>query len=350
MVEILNAIYEEDFLGFSYGFRPGRGQHDALDALVVAIETRKVNWILDADIRSFFDTVSHDWLLCFLERRIGDRRILRLVRKWLKVGVVEDGVRTPAAMGPPQGAVISLTLANVYLHYVLDLWVQEWRGCHARGEVIVVRYADDTVMGFEHRPDAVRFLADLEKRMAEHALTLHPDKTRLIEFGRFAAANRQACGLGKPETFDFLGFTHICGRTRKGRFQVRRRSRRDRMRAKLQAVKEELGRRMHAPVAEQGQWLASVVLGYFKYHGVPNNRDALGAFRYHVIGLWRGVRRKRSDKDQTTWDRINRLAAWWLPRPRISHPWPNQRFAVTHPRWEPYAGKPHVRFCAGGAQ
>jgi RNA-directed DNA polymerase len=337
-VEILNAIYEEDFLGFSYGFRPGRGQHDALDALVVAIETRKVNWILDADIRSFFDTVSHDWLLRFLERRIGDRRILRLIRKWLKVGVLEDGVRTPAAMGTPQGAVISPTLANVYLHYVLDLWVQEWRRRHARGEVIIVRYADDTVMGFEHRTDAARFLADLEKRVAEHALALHPDKTRLIEFGRFAAANRKAHGLGKPETFDFLGFTHICGRTRTGRFQVRRRSRRDRMRAKLQAVKEELRRRMHASVAEQGQWLASVVRGYFQYHGVPNNGGALAAFRYHVIGLWRGVLRQRSDKDQTTWDRINRLAAWWLPRPCISHPWPNQRFAVTHPRWEPYAG------------
>jgi len=350
LVEILNAIYEANFLGFSYGFRPGRGQHDALDALVVAIETGKVNWILDADIRSFFDTVSHEWLLGFLERRIGDRRVLRLIRKWLKVGVLEDGVRTPAAMGTPQGAVISPMLANVYLHYVLDLWVQEWRRRHARGEVIIVRYADDTVMGFEHRTDAARFLADLEKRMAEHALRLHPDKTRLIEFGRFAAANRKARGLGKPETFDFLGFTHICGRTRTGRFQVQRRSRRDRMRAKLQAVKAELRRRMHAAVAEQGQWLASVVRGYFQYHGVPNNGDALAAFRHHVIGLWRGVLRKRSDKDQTTWDRINRLAAWWLPRPRISHPWPKQRFAVTHPRWEPYAGKPHVRFWAGGVR
>ena len=280
-----------------------------------------------------------------MERRIGDRRVLRLIRKWLKVGVLEDGVRTPAAMGTPQGAVISPTLANVYLHYVLDLWVQEWRRCHARGQVIIVRYADDTVMGFEHRTEAVRFLADLEKRVAEHALALHPDKTRLIEFGRFAAANRKGRGLGKPETFDFLGFTHLCGRTRKRRFQVRRRSRRDRMRAKLQAVKAELRRRMHASVAEQGQWLARVVLGYFQYHGVPNNGDALAAFRYHVIGLWRGVLRKRSDKDQTTWDRINRLAAWWLPRPRISHPWPNQRFAVTHPRWEPDAGDPHVRLC-----
>jgi hypothetical protein len=212
-----------------------------------------------------------------------------------------------------------------------------------------VRYADDTVMGFEHRTDAVRFLADLETRMAEYALALHPDKTRLIEFGRFAAANRKAHGLGKPETFDFLGFTHICGRTRKGRFQVRRRSRRDRMRAKLQAIKEELRRRMHAPVAEQGKWLASVVRGYFQYHGVPNNGAALAAFRHHVIDLWRGVLRRRSDKDQSTWDRINHLAAWWLPRPRICHPWPKQRFAVTHPRWEPYAGKPHVRFCAGGA-
>jgi RNA-directed DNA polymerase len=350
LVEVLNAIYEEEFLGFSYGFRPGRGQHDALDALVVAIETRKVNWILDADIRSFSDTVSHDWLLRFLEQRIGDRRVLRLIGKWLTVGVVENTVRIPATMGTPQGAVISPLLANVYLHYVLDLWVTEWRQRHARGAVVVVRYADDTVMGFEHRTEAIRFLADLETRMAEYALALHPDKTRLIEFGRFAAATRKARGLGKPEPFDFLGFTHICGRTRKGRFQVRRRSRRDRMRAKLQAIKQERRRRMHAPVAEQGKWLASVVRGYFRYHGVPNNGAALAAFRHHVIDLWRGVLRRRSDKDQSTRDRINRLAAWWLPRPRICHPWPDRRFAVTHPRGEPYAGKPHVRFCAGGVQ
>ena len=213
-------------------------------------------------------------------------------------------------MGTPQGAVISPLLANVYLHYVLDLWVREWRQRHAQGEVIVVRYADDTVIGFEHRTEAVRFLAELETRMAEYALALHPDKTRLIEFGRFAAANRKVGGLGKPETFDFLGFTHICGRTRKGRFQVRRRSRRDRMRAKLQAIKAELRPRMHAPAAEQGKWLASVVRGYFQYHGVPNNGAALAAFRHHVIDLWRGVLRQRSDKDQTTWDQINRLAQW----------------------------------------
>ncbi len=350
VVEILNAIYEEDFLGFSYGSRPGKSQHDALDALVVAIETRPVNWILDADIRSFYDTVDHDWLLRFLERRIGDRRILRLILKWLKVGVEEDGIRTPAGKGTPQGAVLSPALANVFLHYVFDLWTLEWRKHHAQGNVIVVRYVDDTVVGFEHRANADRFMADLKERMTEHALALHPDKTRLIEFGRQAASNRAVRGLGKPETFDFLGFTHICGRTRKGRFQVRRRSRRDRMRAKLQAVKEELRRRKHTPVVEQGKWLASVVLGYFRYHGVPNNWSALAAFRHHITDLWHHVLRRRGDKRKVTEAGIRRLAERYLPRPRICHPWPNQRFARQYPRWEPYARIGHVRICAGGAQ
>lgn len=336
-VEVLNAIYEEDFLGFSYGFRPGRGQHDALDALAVGIEHRKVNWILDADIAGFFDTVSHDWLVRFVEHRVGDQRLIRLIRKWLKVGVMEDGEVTPGEIGTPQGAVISPLLANIYLHYVFDLWAQRWRGHHAHGTVIIVRYADDIVVGFEHETEAKRFLAELRQRAAKFGLSLHPDKTRLIEFGRCAAQNRMRRGLGKPETFNFLGFTHICGRSRKGRFQLRRKSRRDRMRAKLREIKSELNRRRHEPIPEQGRWLRQVVTGWYNYHAVPLNSAALNAFRFHVEGLWRSLLRRRSQKDRKTWECMRGIAERWLPRPRILHPWPNVRFAVTHPRWEPYA-------------
>jgi group II intron reverse transcriptase/maturase len=350
VVEVLNAIYEADFLGFSYGFRPGRGQHDALDALAVGIESQAVNWILDADIRGFFDNISHEWLMRFVELRIGDRRVLRLIRKWLKAGVVEDGVRQPAMQGTPQGAVISPLLANIYLHYVYDLWVRQWRRRHARGAIIVVRYADDTVVGFEHRADAERFLAELRIRMAEFELELHPDKTRLIEFGRTAADDRAARGDGKPQTFDFLGFTHICSRSRQGRFLLARHTRRDRKMAKLLEITEDLRRRWHQDVAEQGAWLGAVVRGFFAYHAVPTNSRALAAFRHHVIDLWRRALRRRSQKDRTTWNDMDKLAARWLPRPRISHPWPSQRFRVKYPRWEPYAGMPLVRFCAGGAQ
>jgi RNA-directed DNA polymerase len=350
MVEVLNAIYETDFLGFSYGFRPDRGQHDALDALAVGIETQAVNWIVDADIRSFFDSIDHDWTMRLVEHRIGDRRVLRLIRKWLKAGMVEDGVRQPAVKGTPQGAVISPLLANIYLHYVYDLWVRQWRRRHARGAMIVVRYADDTVVGFEHRSDAERFLAELRDRLAAFALDLHPDKTRLIEFGRHAAHDRAGRGEGKPETFDFLGFTHICSRTRRGGFQLARHTRRDRKRAKLLEIKEELRRRWHQDVAEQGRWLAGVIRGYFAYHAVPTNSRALAAFRHHVVDLWRRAVRRRSQRDRTTWADIDRLAARYLPRPRITHLWPSQRFRVRHPRWEPYAGIPLVRFCAGGAQ
>src|SRR3954452_19042310 len=350
VVEVLNAIYETDFVGFSYGFRPGRGQHDALDALVVGIEHRSVNWILDADIRGFFDNISHEWMMRFVEHRIGDQRVLRLIRKWLKAGVVEDGVRRPATKGTPQGAVISPLLANIYLHYVYDLWAEQWRKRHARGAMIVVRYADDTVVGFEHRADAERFLEAVRTRMAEFALELHPEKTRLIEFGRHAASNRATRGQGKPETFDFLGFTHICSRSRKGGFVLARHTRRDRKMAKLLEIKEELRRRWHQDKAEQGEWLGSVVRGFFAYHAVPTNTRALSSFRYHVLDLWRRALRRRSQRDRTTWKSMARLADRWLPMPRISHPWPSQRFRVKHPRWEPYAGKPHVRFCAGGAQ
>jgi len=347
---VLNAIYEEDFLGFSYGFRPGRGAHDAMDALLVGITSKKVNFILDADIRSFFDTVSQDWLIRFLEHRIGDPRIIRLIRKWLKAGVLEDGVVTVSDKGTGQGAVISPLLANIYLHYVLDLWVERWRRREATGDMVIVRYADDFIVGFQHESDARRFLEAMRERLGKFALSLHSEKTRLIEFGRFAAENRKRRGLGKPETFNFLGFTFICSRTRRDKFQIKRKSRSDRMRAKLKEVKDELRRRMHQPIPVQGKWLAQVVSGYFNYHAVPTNIRALSAFRHHVGNLWRRTLTRRSDKDATTFERMKRLVDDWLPAPHILHPWPVARFAVRHPRWEPYARIGHVRFCAGGAQ
>jgi len=349
-VVVLNAIYEEDFLGFSYGFRSGRGTHDALDALVVGIESTKVNWVLDADIRSFFDEISQQWLVRFLEHRIGDRRIIRLIQKWLKAGILEDGIVTVSERGTGQGAVISPLLANVYLHYVLDLWAERWRRREATGDMIIVRYADDYIVGFEHENDARRFLDEMHNRLGEFALSLHPEKTRLIEFGRFAANNRKRRGLGKPETFDFLGFTFICGKSRRGKFLVKRKSRRDRMRAKLVEIKQALRRRMHQPIQVQGKWLMQVVRGYFNYHAVPTNRRALVVFRDEVIRRWRRLLSRRSQKGALPRKRMRSIAAAWLPKPEILHPWPNQRFAVTHPRWEPYAGKPHVRLCAGGAQ
>lgn len=348
VVEVLNAIYEEDFTGFSYGFRPGRGQHDALDALAVGITHTKVNWILDADISRFFDTVSHEWLIRFLEHRIGDTRIIRLIRKWLRAGVMEDGKVTATEVGTPQGAVVSPLLANIYLHYVFDLWADRWRRHQAQGNVILVRYADDIVVGFEHGADAKRFQADMQQRMEQFALTIHPDKTRLIEFGRFAAENREKRGQGKPETFNFLGFTHICGRTKRGKFQLKRKTRRDRMRTKLREIKEELRRRMHLPIPEQGKWLRQVVRGYFAYHAVPTNIKRLSAFRYHIVELWRRALKRRSQRDRVTWERITRIASDWLPTPRILHPWPSVRFAVKYPRWEPGARIAPAGICAGG--
>jgi RNA-directed DNA polymerase len=350
VVALLNAIYEEDFLGFSYGFRPGRGTHDALDALCVGVDSRKVSYILDADIRSFFDEISQDWLVRFLEHRIGDRRIIRLIQKWLKAGVLEDGVVSVSDRGTGQGSVISPLLANIYLHYALDLWAVRWRRREATGDMIIVRYADDFIIGFQHESDALRFLDEMRNRLGEFALSLHPEKTRLIEFGRFAAERRKRHGLGKPETFNFLGFTLICGKTRAGKFQLRRKSRRDRMQAKLRMIKDELRLRMHQPIPEQGQWLRRVVRGYFNYHAVPTNARALDVLRHHVTDLWRRTLRRRGQKDRTSWARMTTLADAWLPKPSILHPWPSVRFAVTHPRWEPYAGKPHVRFCAGGAR
>jgi group II intron reverse transcriptase/maturase len=347
---VLNAIYEADFLGFSYGFRPGRGAHDAMAALVVGIDSTRVNWILDADIRSFFDTVSQEWLIKFVEHRIGDPRIIRLIRKWLTVGVLEDGAVTVSGKGTGQGAVISPLLANIYLHYVLDLWAERWRQREATGDMIIVRYADDFIVGFEHEGDARRFLDEMRERLQKFALSLHPEKTRLIEFGRLAVQNRRARGLGKPKTFDFLGFTFICGKSRKGKFLIKRKTRQDRMRAKLRTIKEEMRRRMHQSIPEQGKWLRQVVTGYFNYHAVPTNFRALVVFRDEVTRAWRQRLGRRSQKGALTWARMLELAADWLPKPHICHPWPNQLFAVTHPRWEPYAGKPHVRFCAGGAQ
>ena len=350
VAEVLNAIYEEDFLGFSYGFRPGRGAHDALDALVVGIGKRKVNWIVDADIRSFFDSVSHEWLLRFLEHRIGDVRILRLTQKWLKAGVLEDGVLTASERGTGQGSVISPLLANVYLHYVIDLWAAQWRKREAKGDMIVVRYADDLVFGFEHEADARRFLEAMRARLEAFALSLHPDKTRIIEFGRHAAADRAARGLGKPETFNFLGFTFICGKSRRGKFLIHRKSRRDRVRAKLKEVKDKLRTRMHRPLPETGKWLGQVVRGFLNYHAVPTNSRAIDGFREAVLRLWLRALRRRSNRDNTAWGRFRQLAEPYLPKAQILHPWPEQRFAVRHPRWEPDAGKPPVRFCAGGAQ
>jgi RNA-directed DNA polymerase len=346
---LLNAIYEEDFLGFSYGFRPGRGAHDALDALCVGVHSRKVSWILDADIRSFFDEISQEWLVRFLEHRIGDRRIIRLIRKWLRAGVLEDGAVTVSDKGTGQGSVISPFLANIYLHYALDLWAERWRRREATGDMIIVRYADDFIVGSQHESDARRFIDALRERLRKFALSLHPEKTRLIEFGRFAAERRKRRGLGKPETFSFLGFTFISGKTQSGKFQIKRKSRADRMRAKLKEIKEQLKRRMHQPIPDQGKWLRSVVDGYFAYHAVPTNARSLDAFRHHVLDLWRRMLRRRSQKAGITWDKMAKLADAWLPKPVIRHPWPSDRFAATHPRWEPYAGKPHVRFCAGGA-
>ena len=332
VVTVLNAIYEEDFLGFSYGFRPARGPHDALDALSVAISNTRVNWILDADIKGFFDNVNQEWLIKFLEHRIGDERIIRLVRKWLKAGVLEDGQLTNSEMGTPQGAVVSPLLANVYLHYVFDLWAKQWRGRQASGHMIVVRYADDIVAGFELESDARRFWDAMRERFEQFGLELHGQKTRLIEFGRHAGVNRKRRGQGKPETFTFLGFTFICGKSRRGGFLLYRKTRADRMRAKLLDIKTEMRRRMHASIPVQGEWLRSVIRGFNAYHAVPTNFSALNAFRYHVTGIWLKSIRRRSQKTNMTWERMTRLAGDWLPTPRILHPWPQQRFAVKHPR------------------
>ncbi len=327
VVEVLNAIYECDFLGFSYGFRPGRSQHNALDALAVGITRRRVGWVLDVDIRDCFSSLDQSWLERFLEHRIADKRVLRLIQKWLKAGVIEDGVWSQTPEGTPQGASVSTLLANVYLHYVFDLWAHQWRRRHAHGEVVIVRWADDFIVGFEYQEDAERFQAELRRRLAEFSLELNAEKTRLIEFGRFAAERRRKRGLGKPETFSFLGFTYICAKTRKtGRFKLKRVTDSKRMRAKLREVKAELRRRRYLPIPEQGRWLASVLRGHCNYYAVPDNGEALSAFRYQIVQHWLRSLRRRSHRSRMTWARMKRLAARWLPTVRILHPWPEARF------------------------
>lgn len=328
-VEVLNSIYETDFLGFSYGFRPGRSQHNALDALYTGLLTRKVNWVLDIDIRGFFDAIDHGWLVKFVEHRIADRRVVRLIQKWLNAGVLEDGKRMRTEEGTPQGGSASPLLANIYLHYAFDLWVQSWRQKHAHGDVIVVRYADDIVVGFQNKSDAERFRVDLAKRLGKFHLELHPEKTHLLEFGPFAAENRKRRGEGKPETFNFLGFTHICGKKRSnGRFTVLRQTIRKRLQAKLSEVKAELKRRMHAPIPEVGAWLRSVVGGHIRYYGVPMNNAALHTFRFQIGRLWYRALSRRSQNGRVLWDRMRRLITRWLPPARVCHPYPLRRLGV----------------------
>jgi RNA-directed DNA polymerase len=328
-VEVLNAIYETDFLGFSYGFRPRRSPHHALDALYAGLLTRKVNWVLDLDIRGFFDSIDHGWLVKFIEHRIADRRVVRLIQKWLNAGVLEDGKRMRVEEGTPQGGSASPLLANVYLHYVFDLWVRAWRRKQARGDMIVVRFADDIVLGFQHRTDAERCWQELTERFRQFRLELHPEKTRLLEFGPFAAENRARRGQGKPETFDFLGFTHICGKKRSnGRFTVLRQTIRKRLQAKLSEVTAELRRRLHDPVPQTGKWLRSVVEGHIRYYGVPMNAPALHLFRFQVGWLWHRALSRRSQNGRVLWDRMRRLINRWLPPARICHPYPLRRLGV----------------------
>jgi group II intron reverse transcriptase/maturase len=327
VVTVLEAIYEEDFVGFSYGFRPGRSQHDALDALQVGILRRHVNWVFDADIQGFFDSMAHSWIIRFLEHRIADKRILRLIAKWLKVGSVEDGRVTRGVRGAPQGAVVSPILANVYLHYVYDLWVHQWRRTKATGDVIVVRYADDMIAGFEHEDEARTFLPALQERMRMFDLALHPDKTRLIRFGRYAARQREKLGEGKPETFDFLGFTHFCTRSRKrGTFVIGRKTIKKRMRAKLLAIKTELRKRMHDSIAKTGAWVKQMLQGHLNYFAVSGNDPSLWCFFAEVRRRWLRSLRRRSQKSSLAWERFVRLTDRFFPPIRILHPLPCHRF------------------------
>jgi RNA-directed DNA polymerase len=324
---VLTPIYEVDFLGFSYGFRPGRGPHDALDALYVGLQTRKVNWVLDADIRGFFDAIDHEWMIKFVEHRIADERVIRHIKKWLNAGIMEGNEYRRQEEGTPQGGIISPLLANIYLHYVFDLWAHHWRSKKASGEVIIVRYADDFVVGFEHAHEARRFLAELKERFARFNLELHPEKTRLIEFGRYAKERRKQKGKGRPETFEFLGFTHICGESRGGKFMVKRKTSGKRLKRKLQAVHQELKRRMHDPIPVVGEWLRQVMTGYFRYFGVPNNIATLSTFRFWIRKHWQRVLGRRSHKAKVSAERMNRLEQRYLPQPKIYHEWPLERFA-----------------------
>jgi RNA-directed DNA polymerase len=345
---VLEPIYETKFIGFSYGFRPGRSQHDALDALATAIE-RKVNWVLDADIRSFFDTIDHGWMQKFLEHRIGDSRMVRLVMKWMRAGVMEDGELHDVEEGTPQGGIISPLLANVYLHYVLDLWACQWRKKHARGEVYVVRYADDFVMGFQHRDDALAMREAVTARLAEFGLELHPEKTRVLEFGRFARQNRERDGDRKPETFEFLGFVHIAGVSRQGKFQLRRRTSGKKRRAKLASLTEECRRRRHHAVPEQHEWLSSVLRGHYRYYAVPTNYQALDQFRTTVGRIWHRSLQRRSQRAGWTRQQMTKFEARFpLPLPRILHPWPMQRLLARRPEVGARCGKSARRDLSGG--
>ena len=328
-VRVLNAIYETDFLGFSYGFRPGRGQHNALDALYTGLLTKYVNWVLDADLRGFFDTIDRGWLVKFLEHRIADKRVVRLIQKWLNAGVLEDGAWRGSEEGTPQGASVSPLLANLYLHYVFDLWFHHWRKTQAHGDVIAVRWADDFVVGFQHKGEAERFLQGLKERFQKFKLELHPEKTRVLEFGRYAIENRNKRGQGKPETFNFLGFAHICGKKRSnGMYTVIRQTIKKRFQAKLREVKDELRKRMHQAVPEVGSWLRSVVGGHIRYYGVPMNNTALNAFRSQVGRLWLRTLRRRSQKTTVTWERMYRLINHWFPPAIPCHPYPLRRMGV----------------------
>jgi len=328
-VTVMNAIYETDFLGFSYGYRPGKSPHNALDALYTALLTRKVNWVLDGDLSSFFDGLDHEWLIKFVEHRVADQRVVRLIRKWLNAGVLEQGEWRCSEEGTPQGGSASPLLANIYLHYVFDLWVQHWRKTKANGDVIVVRWADDFVVGFQHQSDALRFHEELAERFAKFKLKLHPEKTRVIEFGFHAANNRKRRGQGRPETFNFLGFTHICGKKRSnGMFTVLRRTMSKRKRAKLKEIKTELRKRMHHRVAEVGKWLRLVIEGHNRYYGVPSNSHSLASFRFHVARHWYWTLRRRSQTRKLTWKQMYRLIHLWLPLPRLHHPYPLRRLGV----------------------
>lgn len=326
---VLNQVYETDFVGFSYGFRPGRSPHDALDALYVGAMTKKVSWVLDADIRGYFDAIDHDWLMKFIEHRISDKRVLRHIRKWLNAGVLEEGAKIEAEEGVPQGGSISPLLANVYLHYIFDLWAHQWRQKHATGDIVIVRFCDDFVVGFEHRQEAEQFKEALVERFRKFNLELHADKTRLIEFGRFAAQNRERKGLGKPKTFDFLGFTHICGRTQKGKFIVLRHTIGKRMRRKLMEIGIELRRRLHLPIPLVGKWLRAVCNGHFRYFGVPGNSRKLRSFRYHLSQQWFKVLRRRSQRSKLNWERMERLIERWMPKVRVMHPYPDFQLYVS---------------------
>jgi len=324
VVTVLNQIYEEDFRNFSYGFRPKRKPHMALDALYVGIKRKKVNWVLDMDLKGFFDNIEKDRLMEIVELRIADPRILRLIRKWLNAGVIEDGKWSEPEKGTPQGAVISPLLANIYLHHVLDQWADQWRQ-DAQGDVILVRYADDAVIGFQHQHEAKLFVQDLRRRLSEYGLELNEEKTRLIRFGRYARQNREERGEGKPESFTFLGFRHVCAENSMGRFEIRRITDGDRRRKKLQELKQELRRRMHDEVESAGKWLKSVLNGYYQYHAVPGNLSVLKRFRRQVARYWFHALEQRSQR-RPTWEKLGKIFDRWLPVPKVVHEFPDARF------------------------